>query len=524
MNKIYKKIFTVTILLFTIVTLTACNVDNIPEDGEITPINYRSKFITAKDELSSSDRFEYNYELSVDTDFFNLGGPSALSNGTVKYNNNLEYKYYKKEVNSGILRYDNTIYSIRKDDVLTSIKLNEKDIVYDSDMELVATDFKYESSSFAKVLFEYDEKDIKEVILDKNGKYKINYSGGVSNYVDTALELIGSSVVDYFIDLPEIDKSLTTYVTFNDNSIGTYEYNFTISLKGATLSFNYMLEIIKLNEEVLIEPLQFEGLSLDQNDINEKLSQISLNLDLYKNLENTSYDFDIKTEVDFASSIAINSRSQGHTLRYVEGDNVFFNNRLEFDSDYKNNDLYKSFNIKDYERYRVKYENLDVYDIEDIVGPFNNYKKLEQYDNSKFDEYYFLLENDFFNINYISVIQYISVNNKNIYNIGLSYEGVQALLDFTNKNVRVDVNLLNNIEIFNNIGDLEIGSIYFQMVFEDNLLKSIEIEIKGRIDNKYENTKFEGPATFKLEYNISTSDRASGYIPPKENKDVILEE
>ena len=125
----------------------------------------------------------------------------------------------------------------------------------------------------------------------------------------------------------------------------------------------------------------------------------------YQAENRSGYTYDVKTEVKFPDKNAINAHVQGRTMRVVEAnEDVYFWNRIELDSDYKNSDLYKNLGIEDYERYRVTYQNGDVYDC--IDGVFSNtYTKIEGYDNHAIDNYYFFIPLTLLNKKNISIIQ-----------------------------------------------------------------------------------------------------------------------
>jgi uncharacterized repeat protein (TIGR02543 family) len=479
-------------------------------------------FLTARDETINSSQFEYDFNLSVDLSYGPIDGPSAIINGNVKYNSQSTTTYYKYEQNGGLLLPDGMKYTIKTGSDLAILKSKPDGKLYDYEKKSVTNDFKYESSSYAKVLFEYTSEQIQSVNLVSNGKYEVKFKGSATGVINTAISIINNPILAQFLNLPDSDSSLTVYVTYSNDKIDTFEYDFSISLTGATITFHYDMDFVKIGTGVSISVPVFNGVALTTSEVTAKTNIINSVLDNFRTLSNSGYAYDVKTGVDFPGKLEINSHVQGRTMRLIQGSSVYFWNRIEFDSDYKNGDLYNHKGIVDYERYRVMYANGDVYDVTDGFIS-NTYANIPNYDNHTLDNYYFLIPATILNATNISVI-HESVNGTTTnYSIGLNKLGILALIQFIDLSIRVDVNSANEITIFDIESGLEITKCDFNITVENGKLKSISVKIGGAyLSNPYVDTIFTGLCQFKLELNIEVNSNADGYTAPTKNSEVDL--
>ncbi|NLM19246.1 MAG: InlB B-repeat-containing protein [Clostridiaceae bacterium] len=480
-------------------------------------------FLAARDATVNSNQFEYNFNLNVTTKFAAFNGPSAISQGNVKYNSASQNSYIKRENNSGLLISDGTIYTVKTGTSLSEFKVNKDNKLYGYSSTQVSNDFKYESSSYAKVLFEYGEDKITAVTKTSQNKYKVTFSGSITGFMNTALNALNSPIVQRFINVPENDSNLNVYVTFDNGKIDKFEYEFSISVSLASITFHYDLDFVKVGTGVTITPPAFQNVSISETDINTDLNDIKSAFTSYKAQQNSGYNYTVKTKVDYPGAFAINSTTAGRTMRNISGNEVYFWNRIEFDSDYKNNDLYKNKGIDDYERYRIKVASGDVYDVEyRVFPPKYEYTKLDDYENGDIDEYYLLLKNEFFNTTNISIVQKASSAGNTTYSLGLTNDGIVALLSFIDENIRVDVNEQNEITIYNIESEMIIKNAEFDIIISEGKITEININIKGSYIGSYPETKFEGACTFELEYELVTNNKGANYTAPDKIKDADL--
>jgi hypothetical protein len=133
------------------------------------------------------------------------------------------------------------------------------------------------------------------------------------------------------------------------------------------------------------------------------------------------------------------------------------------------------------------------------------------------------LNSEILKTSYISMIQEVVVGNTKTFSLGLTKEGVIALLHFIDISIRVDVNNANEILIYDIKSGLEIKDMDFEIVLIDGKLSAIEIDINGSYDaNPYVDTNFAGPASFNLSYLLRVNDDGNGYVAPTKDSEVIL--
>ena len=478
-------------------------------------------FLRARDRSVNADYFQYDFNLNVTTAYGEIGGPGANIAGNIKYNSQDQNPYYKYEERSGLLIGDGKTYSVLTGTQLAIFKTDTSDKLTEFSVESVSTDFRYESSSFAKALFDFTSEQIDTVILRPDGKYNISFSGSASGMISSVLSALNSSIVQAFIDLPENDTNLTVNVTFEDGYIKTFEYDFSISFSGASLLFHYDLSYANFADDVIIVPPSFQGIAITETAISDILTELYVTFDQYKSQQNSGFDYDIETHIDYPGSNSIDSHIQGRTMRLIDGTDVYFWNRIEFDSDYKNSDLYSTIGIIDYERYRVSYSNQDVYDI--IDGFFSNtYTQISEYNNGTIDSFYFMIPSTLLTSENVTFIEKLSSNETTTYTLGLTNLAIINLLGFFDDSIRVDVNGENEIIIFNIESQFEVKLVSFIIEVDASGLVSIDIDIKGSYIGSYLNTEFDGALNFELNYSIITNNEAEDYFAPSTNNEVIL--
>lgn len=488
--------------------------------------NSRDHFLEARDNTTNSSQFEYDFTLNVTTAYGSLEGPAANISGTTKYNSTASSTYMHVEERSGLLVGDGKIYKVKTGTELATFKLNKSNKLTNYSIATVSADYKYDTSSFAKALFEFNGEQIVSV-TSSNQKYALNFSGSFTGLVDSVLTFLNHPIVDailqQWVSLPSHDSNLAAYVTFENNFIDTYEYSFTIIVAGASLTFSYSLDFKKVGSGVTITPPDFSAVAIGETAVNTKLDVVKTALNNYRAATYSGYNYRLDTKVDYPNALAIDATIQGRTMRKVDQGISYFWNRIELDSDYKNSDLYNNNGIVDYERYRVRYANQSVYDVEDRVFPLSNvYTNIASYTNSNIDSFYFLLPNSFFNASNISTVEEKTSGSSKTYSLGLSQDSVASLLDFADNSARMDLTGTNEFDIYNAESDIAIKSSEFDIVITSGVFTSIIIDIEGRYVGSYANTNFAGALDFELKLELTTNSLGQNYVPPTQNSDVIL--
>ncbi len=487
----------------------------------------RAYFLQARDATVNSNQFEYDFNLNVTTLVSAIDGPSANIEGNIKYNEASTPSYLATETRTGLLIGDGTVYRVKSGTTLDTFKLNTDNKLSDYIQETVGTVFKYESSSFAKALFEFNNDQITAVTEAGNSRYQLQFSGSFTGLIDNAMSFLNhpfvNAIISIWVELPTKDANLVSYVTFANGKIKTYSYDFSVSVSIGTLTFHYDLDFTHAGSGVSITAPSFPGHSLTPAEIQNRLNEITANLNAYRALTQSGYDYKVKTEVDYPGKIAINSTTQGRTMRKIDGGVNYFWNRVKFDSDYKNNDLYANNGIIDYERYRVKYANQDVYDVEDRVWPLSNvHTKIAGYSNNTLDSFYMLLPNDLFVTSNFSGIQTTTESAVKTYSMSINVTGLQQLLAFVDQSVRTDINNAHEFSIYNGLTDLAAKNAKFDIVFTNNALTSITLLIDGNYSGAYSETEFAGPLDFKVELELTTNALGATYSAPTKDSEVVL--
>ncbi len=485
----------------------------------------RAYFLTARDATVNSNQFEYDFNLNVATIVSSIEGPSATIDGNIQYNESSTPSYLATEYRSGLLIGDGKVYRLKSGTTLDTYKLNADNKLSNYIQETVGTVFKYESSSFAKALFEFNNDQITAVTDIGSGTYQLQFSGSFTGLIENAMGFLNhpfvNAIISIWVELPTKDANLQSYVTFEDGKIKTYSYDFTISVSLGTLAFHYDLDFTHVGSGVSITAPSFPGHSLTPTEIQNRLNEITANLTSYRNLVYSGYDYRVDTEVDYPGKLAINSTTQGRTMRKIDGGVNYFWNRVKFDSDYKNNDLYNSNGIVDYERYRVKYANQDVYDVTDGFIS-NTYSKIDGYNNGALDAFYMLLPNNFFVTSNFSAIQTTTESTVKTYSMSINQTGLEQLIGLVDQSVRTDLNNVHEFNIFNGLVDLNAKNAKFDLIFTNNALTSIIIDIDGNYSGAYTGTVFSGPLDFELKLELNTNDLGNNYTVPTKNSEVDL--
>ena len=489
--------------------------------------NSRDYFLEARDNTVNANQFEYDFNLNVITAYGDLAGPSAVIDGNTKYNSASSVSYLQSEERSGLLIGDGKLYKVKTGTELATFKVNKSNKLTNYSIETVASTFKYDSSSFAKALFEFTADQITSVPSAPNQKFKLEFSGSFTGFVDNALTFLNHPVVQLilqqWVDLPAHDSDLTAYVTFENNRIKTYEYDFVISVVGASLTFHYDLNFTKVGSGVTITPPNFSNVAVGETAVNTKLNSVKTALDSYRSATYSGYNYRLDTQVDYPQALAIDATIQGRTMRKVNLGTSYFWNRIELDSDYKNNDLYNSQGVKDYERYRVKYANQSVYDCEDRVWPASDvFTQIASYTNDAIDSFYFLLPTSFYTTSNISTVEEVTASGATTYSLGLSTASISALLTFVDASARFDLGGGYEFNIFNVASDLDVKSSEFDIVLTSGVFTSMSIDVSGRYVGAYTGTSFSGPLDFEIKLEITANNLGQNYTPPTQNSEVDL--
>lgn len=475
--------------------------------------SYEEAFALARENTIGENvlGYEYDYVINATASYMGIG-LTGTTEGNTKYSSSSDVRFYDSKTNSGILFNDGSKYQIRQDDTIQKITLNEKNEVVDFEAEIVSDDFTYDTSSFAKALFEYSNDQLNSIEKQSNGEYKLNTSMSISKVLSIVGNNLNHPIIEKIIgSLPETSVETDMFVTFTNDKINTYRYVMSISVTDLTFELEYLLTFKNVGIAQTITPKTFDNLYLTSSQITTQSNKIETVLNAFINKQHSSYDFSINTGMDFgASTSEINATFAGSTMRKVTSDIVYFHNDIEIDSDLKNKDLYKEVGIEDIHIKKTMLSNKEVHIIEKKLTFDKTYLQ-DTYDKTVDDYYLFDVYNKVNNINFI---QTIISGNETTYCIGVNTSDVVSILTWLNDTLDLDPlgSASSKVKVFGsiNLNSINVEEFVFKITVKNNELYKIELSSRGMIDTKYDNsvdfnTVKSGEYDFNLEI-IATDD------------------
>lgn len=465
--------------------------------------------------------YEYDYTLQVSVGYMSLT-LNGNTTGNSKYNaSSTDVTFYDAHANSGALFYDGTKYSIKKGRELHEISLDENEVVKKYKISNVGDDYKYDSSSFAKAVFEYDETKLKEIKPTSTAneyqlKTGFNASAGIAlvgNYINHPMveKLIG--------EVPETNISTGMFVTFSGNKLNSYRYTMGIDVTGIQLNLTYSLTFKNQGAAPTISPKVFNNTYVSNSDVNNAKAEINGYLNTYKALEHSSYSFKAKTAVDYAKKNAINATIDGWAKRKVSSGTVYYLNDYEVDTDHKNADLYKSTGLGDYHGGRVKLSSGEVHDLKKkLLGGYSDVATVSNPGNA--DDYYLL---DILGmIDNVSFIQKITDSSKGTvtYAIGAETSGAVSILKAFNNTLRLNPlgESTADVKAFGSFQDssVTVKNFKFKIIIASGALSEINLEMNGKLTASFPGSRDftqAQDAGYKLEYNLKVNNDGASYEP-----------
>lgn len=470
--------------------------------------------------------YEYDYTLKITA---SVAGVEFHGNteGNSKYNSkSSDVTFYDSHVNSGSLFYDGTKYTMKKGRELHVVTLNERDEINNYNIKDVGDNYKYDSSSFAKAIFEYDDSSIKEITATSTvNEYLLKTSFNFSQALTIIANYVNHPLVESILGpLPATSADCKMYVTFNNDKLDSYKYLMTINVTQIKFTLEYKLNFKNAGSAPTITPKSFNNTYISSSDINSKKNEINGYLNAYKNLEHSSYDFKVKTGVDYEGKNSIDATIDGLTRRKVAGGSVYYLNDYEVDTDHKNADLYKSSGLADCHGARVKLSNGEVHDLKkkSIV---NGYTDVGVASHNSIDDYYLLDV-----LEMVSKITYIKIETttKDItYIIGADTSSVANIIKTFNNSLRLNPlkECSKDVKAFGtfNESSIEVNKFNFKMIFTNSSLSKISLETDGKIITKFEGSRdFTNSknAKYSLSYTLEVNDDGSKYEPASKVDDV----
>lgn len=468
-------------------------------------------FIEARDKTVGDgvDGFSYDYQTRATASYSSFSF-EGLSDGTSSYAKDKKVSFYETHVNSGVLFVDGTKHQFKEDALLTHINFNDKNELTKYETEYVDPSYKYDYSSFAKALFTLDDEKIKSVESVGSNRYKINTSILYSDVLSTILNYLNHPIVEkLIIALPETSASTNMYVTFENGYIKTYRYEFVINAASINFVLSYDLQFTKYGTNEIVLP-SFNGLSIDQNSLNNKTETLNEISDNYKSQINSSYNFEVKTGINFDGTNSIDSTFKGNTLRKVNDGTVFFHNDIEIDSDLKNGDLYKDENLEDIHIIKTKLADESVHIIEKKVLKDKTYESTEE----STDAYYM-----FDIVDYISEASCIQTKEKDEF-ITLNKDAVLKVINYFNNTLDLDPTNITSGSI-KTLGEIDFNTLVvneclFNIEYENNQISSIDFELDAEGNVSYPGSRdfsSKALASISIDFSIEITDEGIGFEP-----------
>ncbi|MBP5293858.1 MAG: hypothetical protein J6023_07015 [Clostridia bacterium] len=268
-----------------------------------------------------------------------------------------------------------------------------------------------------------------------------------------------------------------------------------------------------------ITPKVFENTFIFGQDLTNAQNDLKTLLTSYKNAEHSGYDYKVKTAVNFAGKNAINVTIDGFTKRKVAGNDVYYLNDYEVDSDLKNSGMYKTAGLKDAHGARVKLSSNEVHDLKKkLLGGYDDVSTVSHDD---IDNYYLLdiLEQLSGNVSFIQKLM-DEDNGTLTYAVGTNTAGAVNVLKYFNNSLRINPlgECSADVKAFGSFSDssVTVSSFKLNFVFKSGALTGINLEMNGTASISFpQSEEFTSAkeAEFKLTLKMETNDKAADYEP-----------
>ena len=469
--------------------------------------------------------FEYTYTTNISASL--LGLPIVgNSSGSAKYSTIGEINYYDESINSGALLFDGSNYKVRRGTTLQNISLDENGKMKKYSVEQVDSNYKYDSSSLAKAIFTYSDDKIKSISpTTQKNIYKLDTTMSVSSVVSLISNYINHPIIEKMLcELPETTANTNLYISFNDDLLDSYTYEFKVEISELQFDLKYTLKFTDVGTAKNIVAKNFENVALSSSDIKVIRDEASAIVDAFKNQSSSGYDFNVDTGVDFGTTTGeINSVFKGSAYRNIHNNTVFFHNDIQIDSDYKNNNLYKDKNIKDVHIKLTKLSNGEVHLIEKKVLT-DSTQKINDFVDSDLTSFY--LFDILTHSGDYSFAEKTTQNGQITYIFGLTNSGAETLINWLNNSLELDPlnKATSDVLVYGkfNPSSILINNGTVSAIVKDGKLEKINVKIEGDFS-----TSFEGSAEFsntenaqlKLNMNIVVNNNGDTFKPFDSVKD-----
>lgn len=474
-------------------------------------------FLTARDKTVNSN-YTYEDTLSITTNVPLIS--DTMRKGIIKQRTSDDFSYLACYTSSGALLSDGESYILHKGNLREEIKLKEDGTLDGFSTKSIEDS---DSSTFAKAIFEYEADDIESLVYVSNNKYELKTTANASSVISSILGIFNNPVISSIISvLPEVSPSYDMYVTYDGDYIDTYTYEFEVSATlpifgDVTLTVEYSLDFINYDTPALEEP-KVPSLFISSAEIDEAGNTFKTDLEEYKSKEVSKYKYELDINVEDEES-PYTANVQGEATRKHYNDNIYFNNHITTDTNFKTHPAYEKIEgIDGYEINRANIADGSVYSVTDTWGWNNDIKNSTSRGNV--DNYYLLIDSDIFSSSYIVVGQ---KTDKGSYSFILNNEGILKLLKLFNEQfyLEEDSNEIKVLGIYDE-DSVVVEEANIEVVYVEGILSEINITITGTIDTTYDKNQL-NDAEFEIEYSMKIDSSIEDYDIPTKSKDIHLD-
>lgn len=491
-----KRMYLLSAILFSVV-LCSCGGDKNSTTDTVTPPDGVATFRAARKKTIESTQYQYDFALTAKIKFKNAVNfsPATYSGTTYVNTGEATTKFLQKRSLTGALVIDSTnyIYNVGNDLIKVSADENKDFSVINH--EQVDSVYDFDKHNFSYILKQLNDNDVLKADFE-DGKYVLslhtNFNQdsllGMLNLIDS--KTILKALNSYTKEKWGVDFSVNTWATLNSEKshLESFHFDAKVVIKDTfEIGFEFDQKFTKYSGVSIVLPT-FSNTIVEENAVKSELADVLSIYNASKNASTSYYNYDVKTTVDHGVSktnplgLAVNSRTQGFAKRQIVADKVYFNNRLEVDSDYKNSDQLGNL-VKDYDSYRARLNNGadTVYDVLDPKVGFNQYTELTSYNESLIDEYYMLPASDMISYDNFKVVKKTQDgSSNNVYKFGLSNTAVKNLLSYYNSTFRIDYDRVTIFDIYKIDSEFNAKKASFTITTNaDSKLVSLNIDLLG---------------------------------------------
>ena len=501
----------------------------ITVDGNLTIYakyyDLKTAFAEARKKTIGNDipGFEYDYTSNA-TATVSAVAFHGNTVGNAKYSTSGEISFYDAHENSGSLFYDGSVYQIRRGNTLQKISLNEDGLLNNYSVEEVDDSYRFDSSSFAKALFEYDDTQLKSIEKTSvPNEYRLKTSFNASSAIALASRVLNNSTVQNALkNIPENNVETGMYVTFSGGEIQSYRYEMKINVSAIQFTWIYQLTFKNVGSASDITPRTFSGLSITAAEIVQMTNEVNGILNAFVAKQHSGYDFTISTGVEFPSKNSIDTKFQGSALRKVDGNTVYFHNDIEIDSDLKNADLYKSAGLVDVHIKKTRLSNGEVWLIEKKLLT-DATTQISPYQPNQSDSYYLLGLFDC--ISGYTFVQKTEKDGVVIYSLGISSADIAGILSWVNEELKVDPTEKTSVAI-HTLGEFTTSSVTpdevnLTLTVKNGALSGVSFQTDGSFRTAYSGSSeftAQSEADYQVNYSLTVNAEGDSFEPYSEVK------